>query len=316
MHLLIPFAAPLPPREGAAPGWPALPLLESLLRHVDSTWRDEGHELSQSPPHERALARAMAWSGDDGCLPWAAMQAEVDGLHTGDRAWGLVTPAHWHVGTDQVSLVDPDALQLDDAASRQLFDSVRDLFNGIGFELHYGAPLRWYAAHPSLERLPCASLDRVIGRNVDRWLSSDSASRQVRRLQSEVQMLLHAHPANAGREASGLLPVNSFWLSGCGVAQAPRGPLPTVDARLRGPALAEDWPAWARAWQELDRGPIARLLALARGGRGGGGFRLTLCGERSAATFEPARRAAWRAAWRRVRRIGAKPAVPSLLGSL
>ena len=36
--------------------------------------------------------------------------------------------------------------------------------------------------------------------------------RRVRRLQSEVQMLLHTHPLNAAREDRGDLTVNSFWL--------------------------------------------------------------------------------------------------------
>ena len=38
-------------------------------------------------------------------------------------------------------------------------------------------------------------------------------------LAGEVQMLLYSHPLNDAREAQGALPVNSFWLSGCGMRQ-------------------------------------------------------------------------------------------------
>jgi hypothetical protein len=134
--------------------------------------------------------------------------------------------------------------------------------------------------------LPTASLDRVIGRNVDAWLGTAPALQAIRRLQSEVQMLLYTHPLNDARLARGQLPVNSFWLSGCGPAQAPSGPEPTSDERLREPALADDWSAWCKAWKTLDAGPIADLRQRAESGAA---LRLTLCGERAWAAFEPAR---------------------------
>jgi len=290
MHLLLPFAAPLADAGRDALRSLALPELRALLAASNEVARDEGDELSFSPPHERALALALGFSGGDGRWPWAAWLAAADGIAIGDAAWGLVTPAHWHLGTDQVSLLDPALLMLDDAGSRALFGAVQELFTSEGFVTHYGAPQRWYVAHPSLATLRCASLDRVIGRNVDRWLTEDAAVRLIRRLQNEVQMLLYTHPINDGREAQGLLPVNSFWLSGCGVAQPASGSAPQVEQRLRGPALADDWAAWMKAWDVLDAGPIAALRAAAQHGEA---VRLTLCGERSSATFESRAGGAW-----------------------
>ncbi len=283
MHLLIPFAAPLPEAGRQALATLSLPRLRALLSRLTEVHRDEADEWCLSPPHERALARALGWHGGSGLLPWAARQAAADGIDVGDLAWGQLTPVHWHLGTDQVSLLDPAQLVLDEAGSRTLFDAVLPLFSGEGYALHWAAPLRWYAAHESLAALPCASLDRVIGRNVDGWLGSDPAARRIRRLQSEVQMVLYAHPLNAEREARGLLPVNSFWLSGCGVWQPAAAELPRVDERLRSPALHDDWVAWSKAWGALDEGPLVELLALAQQGAA---LRLTLCGERAGVTYE------------------------------
>jgi hypothetical protein len=283
MHLLIPFAAPLSDAGRQALATLSLPRLQALLARLVEVERDEADEWCLSPPHERALARALGLQGGAGLLPWAARKAVTDGVDVGELAWGQLTPAHWHLGTDQVSLLDPARLMLDEAASRALFESVLPLFTGDGFLLRWGAPQRWYAAHESLAALPTASLDRVIGRNVDAWLGSDPAARRIRRLQSEVQMLLYTHPLNTGREARGLLPVNSFWLSGCGVVQYTDAEPPRVDERLRGPALNDDWAAWAKAWQTLDDGPLAELLGLAQQGQP---VRLTLCGERSGVAFE------------------------------
>jgi hypothetical protein len=284
MHLLVPFAAPLAEDGLVVLKSLALPGLAALLARLPPQARDEGDEWCQSPPHERAFAAALGWRGAAGALPFAARLARADGVDVGDLAWGLMTPAHWLLGTEQVSLLDPSQLALDEADSRALFDAVAPLFTGEGFLARWGAPLRWYVAHESLAGLPCAALDRVVGRNVDAWLGSDKAARRVRRLQSEVQMLLHTHPLNARREAQGLRPVNSFWLSGCGVAQPEAGPAPQVDERLRGPALAGDWAAWAQAWLALD---AEVLRGLAERAATGEAVRLTLCGERTAATFGP-----------------------------
>ncbi|MDE2397660.1 MAG: hypothetical protein KGM91_19680 [Burkholderiales bacterium] len=310
MHLIVPFAAPL--GEGARPARErlALPQLRAWLPRLAEGGRDAGDEWSLSPPHERALARALGLAGADGGLPWAARSAAADGLDPGTLAWGLLTPAHWHLGTDQVSLGDPEALGLDEAGSRELFEAVRTLFTSEGFVACWGAPLRWYVAHESLATLRCASPDRVIGRNVDRWLTEDPAVRLVRRLQNEVQMLLHEHPINQRRQAQGLPAVNSFWLSGCGAAQPARAETPRIDTRLRKPALGADWAGWVASWESLDAGPIAELRAAAERGAA---VRLTLCGERSALDLEPAA-----PTWRRFLppRLQGRGAPASLLDSL
>jgi hypothetical protein len=51
---------------------------------------------------------------------------------------------------------------------------------------------------------------------------------------------------------------------------------------LRDAALAENWPAWAKAWQQIDSKECADLLAASKGKNE---VILTLCGERSAQSF-------------------------------
>jgi hypothetical protein len=281
MHLLIPFASGASEGGRDALSGLQLPRLATLLARSKPQAADAGDASSLSPPHERALARELGFVGADGLLPWGAHLAARDGIDTGDRAWGLLSPTHWQVGSDRITLADPDALALDEPTSRALFAAVVSLFEGDGCTLAYGAATRWYAAHPSLAALPTASLDRVIGRNVDRWLPAAPAARSLRRLQSEVQMLLHAHPLNEAREAGGQWPVNSFWLSGCGMRQPARdaSDLVVLDA-LRRPALAEDWRGWRDAWQALDAGALRDAAERAEP------VALTLCGERSARRFD------------------------------
>jgi hypothetical protein len=294
MHLLIPFASALSDAALHVLRDLSLPNLSALLARLTLAQRDDAEAYTLSPPHERALAAAAGWQGADGCLPFAAQAALRDGFDVGELAWGLVTPTHWHVGRDHVTLADPAALELSEAESRAAFEAVRELFESEGFRFEWGAPSRWYAAHESLVDLPCASLDRVIGRNVELWMRGNEArsasAKLVRRLQSELQLLLYPHALNDAREQRGALTLNSFWLSGCGRVQPEEGAPPDVDDALRAPLLAEDWAGWAEAWRALDAGAIAQLLNAARAGET---VALTLCGDRGAHRFETAAQSLW-----------------------
>jgi hypothetical protein len=278
MHLIVPFAAPLPEAGRAAMRalrWPALaPQLALSTIDAPALAGVADAELSLSTPAERALAGALDWDVADGLVPLARLAARADGVALGGPPIALLTPVHWHLGTEQIGMTDPESLGLDEAASRELLAAVSGLFTSEGYALHWGAPTRWFVEHESLAALPSASLDRVIGRNVDRWLTTDAASRRLRRLQSEAQMLLHAHPLNAERERRGLLPVNSFWLSGGGPALPLPALLPQFETALRRAALAEDWAAWRTEWALLDE----RLANTPW-------TRLTLCGERGSRSF-------------------------------
>lgn len=309
MHLIVPFAGTVSDAGRQALQSLSLPALSRLLARWTPGDTLGSDEFSPNPPHELALALALGWpAGPDAALPFAAQQAAALGWPTGDAAWGQLTPVHLQAGADAVSMTEPAALPLDATSSRTLFDSVRPLFDTEGFTLHWAAPRQWLATHPLFDGLATASIDRVIGRNIDPWLPEQRSARLIRRLQNEVQMLLYTHPLNDAREAAGLPTVNSFWLSGCGrlPASSRTAAAPLVDDRLREPALAEDWASWCEAWQALDAGPITALLGA------GESARLTLCGERQAQAWAPAAQGLWQrlsGTWR-------KPSVHAALEAL
>ncbi len=325
MHLLVPFASDTSEACQHVLRDLSLPRLESLLALLAPAGRDEGDAFTFSPPHERALAAAWGWQGGDGTLPFAAQAAADDGIDVGAGAWALLTPAHWQLGRDHVTLLDPAGLDLGAAESRALFDAVEDLFASEGFAVAWGAAGRWYAARDDLQGFATASIDRVVGRGVDRWLRESASggeragkgdgrsaiARLMRRLQSEAQLVFYTQPVNETREARGALPVNSFWLSGCGQLQpAPAAKTPDIAGDLRAPLLAGDWAAWAEAWQALDAGAIARLLDRTRDGAKD--TKLTLCGECVAARFESQPRSVWQ----KLRGAGRKRPASDVLAAL
>lgn len=296
MRILVPFASGRSEAALAALGTLALPRLDALLADGDVAWRDDAPPESLSPPHERALAHLRGWHAADGALPFAAAALRADGHDPGTTAWAMLVPAHWQLGRDHALLADPALLALDDAESRALFATVAELFTSTGFRAVYGAPLRWFVGRDDLDGLPAASLDRAIGLPVEPWLArreiaAHPASRAVKRLLSEAQLALHAHPANDAREARGEPAVNSLWLHGAGRERAIDATHePTVDARLRAPFLAGDWAGWAEAWHALDAGPVAEVQAAVRAGRAAS---LVLCGERGAVQVEARARSLW-----------------------
>lgn len=279
--------------------WPHLRQLLGLMR---PSRRLEGDDDSLSIPHETVLAQALGWHGEDGRWPWAARSAQQDGIleasmATTDAAtgWGLLTPCHWHVGSDQISMLDPAGLNLSVAESHALLAALRPSFEAEGWPLDGGAALRWYTRHAVLADLPTASLDRAIGHSIHLWLhDTRPVARRLRRLQVEAQMLWHEHPVNQAREARGELSVNSFWISGCGRPQAQQAPSPDMRVQLedalRAPLLAGDWAAWCQTWRELDAQLMADLVARVQRGEQ---VRLTLCGERHAQTFDSHPRPSW-----------------------
>jgi len=292
LHLLIPYAAGASEASQQALAGLALPHLERLLARLTLHESDLGDDDAFSAPHERALARALGLPSAHGRIPWAAHHLHQQGRHdeATQGAWAFVTPCHWEVRTDHVTLADPAQLQLTEDDSHALLAVMAPWFEGDGITLHYDQPTRWLARGEPLAELVTASPERVLHRDVSHWLPGEQKSHPLRRLHSEMQMLLYTHAFNEAREARRLPTVNAFWVHGAGRlphAPQPPGAPPVVEDGLQSAALREDWAAWRTAWQALDAGALARLDAHAARG---GAARLTLCGERGALTWHTAPR--------------------------
>jgi hypothetical protein len=237
-HLVIPFASNLDDACQAAMKNLSLPHLTKFLKHAQLTQSVDGDEFDFVTAHERGLV--------------------ADSV--------VVTPCHWTVGIDNIRLENPVDLQLPDAQSRILFDAIEPYFAQDGLTLEYISAQHWQLGGEALFDLPLASLDRVMGRNIESWLPPLPAGRAIRRLQNEMQMLLYTHPINEEREANALPTVNSFWVSRHFVFDD------RFDFSLRESALRGDWQAWAQAWNALDS-TITDTT------------QITLCGERHAKTY-------------------------------
>ena len=266
-----------------------------------------------STPHERAWAQIAGWPSVDGCVPWAAHAAAECGVMTTHQpGWAFITLCNWHVSNGQVTLGDPAYLQIDDATDAALFKAMQSFFAEDGITLYPYKPGQWLAQSPLLADLLTASLDRVIGRNIDPWLVGSHtsayllspAAQLLRRLQNEMQMLLYTHPVNEGRRLS----INSFWVHGTGAWSAlpPTRPEPVVIHTLRQSALQQDLMGWLEAWQQVDAQVIAPMLTRVAAGEP---QRLVLCGEHEFHVYD----SATPSLWQRMRHLFAPTSLDTVL---
>jgi hypothetical protein len=286
-HLLIPFASVSSEAAAMYVQDLKLPNLRQLLDALSLVDSDIGTEESLSPPHERALARAQGLSVADGSIPWAAQKAMCLGLADSQtQPWSFVTPCESVVGNGSMTMEDPAYLQISEVESRQLLADMTPYFAQDGLTLHYLEPALWLCSGEPLRGVRTASLDRVIGQDLAPWQPANGESSKLRRLQNEMQMLLYTHIVNDARSRVGVATINSIWLHGTGEFSALEAKVSaniSTPRELANAALKEDWPAWVKAWEQLDATVCADLLKRAQAGEH---VTLTLCGECSALTYE------------------------------
>lgn len=312
LTLALPFC--LPPAElaadlvRAANAQHLAPNLAALLSRTASFERRDGLDASggRSLPYERALARA-AGAGEQG-LPFAAAVMRGFGLDPGnDRgddaasdSWLIVHPAHIEIARTHLLMSDARRLGLVESHARALYDSARPWFDEDGHTLLYGDATTWFMRAGDWAGLDTSSPDATGGMNLTDAMPTAPAAAALayRKLQNEVQMLWHDHPANAEREARGLPAINGFWpWGGASAAQSwalplasanappwlaalgsvvhgdfaawlrdPARPAHFVEASLIGPALATDWADWLHQLGRIDSAVLAPVLAAVNGG--------------------------------------------------
>jgi hypothetical protein len=300
-HLIIPYAASRSPALQAALPQLQLPHLQALLKaltrvHSDT---DDLDAPGLDMPHERALAQALQLPGN-GAWPWAAWEHQAQNEDLNNVPQAFFSPCHWQIGIGQVVMRNPASLQLREAESQALLAAMQPFLTEDGLTVRYIAPTQWHVQGEMLRGLACASLERVVGMDVNPWLPKSEAAKALRRLQSEMQMLLYNHPANDARSAKRQLTVNSFWVHGAGVlAQQPKAPAPQMTTALREAALREDAQAWLQAWREIDA-TLCKDLCLRMGTQP---VTLTLCSEHAAHTYQATAQSPLQQLWQRAQRV-------------
>jgi hypothetical protein len=151
-------------------------------------------------------------------FPLAPLLAARENIDAAIGYWINATPAHIEARRTTLVLTDPEALHLSAEESAAFAGVISEHLRAENITLRTPRPGCWFL-HTDQDQAPAintTSPAAAIGRDLHALLPQGRDSARWHRILTEIQMLLHAHPLNAAREARGEAPVNSVWLWGGG----------------------------------------------------------------------------------------------------
>ncbi|NND91809.1 MAG: hypothetical protein HKN42_13190 [Granulosicoccus sp.] len=123
-------------------------------------------------------------------------------------------PIHLRADRDTATLIPGGRLALTDAEADELLSAINTFLHADGLRFSRLAADRWFMSGMDGRALSSYPPSFLAHRNASAFLPGNDETGAWRRLMTELQMLLHAHPVNAERERQGRLPVNSVWFWG------------------------------------------------------------------------------------------------------
>lgn len=149
--------------------------------------------------------------------PVAPLTAAIDRIAADTGTLLRADPVHLQLQRSQTFVLAAPALQIESDEARVLATALNEHFATEGFTFHAPHPARWYLSiksdtAPDTPPLISPALSALAGRP----LPGEPLSGAWHRRLTEIQMLLHAHPVNAAREARGAPVINSVLLWGGG----------------------------------------------------------------------------------------------------
>lgn len=168
-------------------------------------------------------------------LPAGTPVAPLAALGAGFDARGAhvlrADPLALVAGRDDVLMTGRiDDLTGEDAEALRAVLGAHFVDDGLAF--HVPRPDAWFVT--SAGHVPVATTPlRAVTGSLQPFLPQGPHGRTWRRWLSEMQMLLHAHPVNAAREAAGRAPVTGLWIADGGVLPGAVPALPALHATAR-----------------------------------------------------------------------------------
>lgn len=194
----------------------------ALARAYDR--RERAHAALR--PWQRGLLAALKLT--NGAYPSAPVSALAGGAEPPGAFWMHLEPVHLATSLDSLSLLPLTGVaQVTPEERERLRTGVADHLREWHLELHVLADGTWNVR--GLQALEITTLcpEAATACELQNALPHGKDAGAVRRLMTELQMLLHNHPVNETRARAGLPAINSVWPWGSGVvADMGADPLP------------------------------------------------------------------------------------------
>jgi hypothetical protein len=216
------------------------------------------NEDAEQMPWQAQLCQVLGWTEQRGDrLPSLALPDWLDNCEDADvnpASFVRADPIHLKADRDTASLIPPEELQLGRRDAQLFIDSINEFLKDDDVRIHQCNPEAWMMSGMPSQQLAAYPTSFVAHRHASAFLPDSDSDGKWRRLATEIQMLLHAHPLNQERERAGQLSVNALWY--WGGATLPGLPESAVNSVLFADdayavALAEQWNIERYALQEL-----------------------------------------------------------------
>jgi hypothetical protein len=201
---------------------PAAPQLAHLAARGSLRYAWDRSDLAHGALYawQRGLLWALQLAMPD--HPGAALTALANDLAHDPAAegdWLHADPVHLVAGLNHLSLVELGGemqLTLDHRAHLEV--AIREHVQGCGWQLHGLPDGRWLIQVPRRLQLDSVTPSAAAANELEHAMPQGTDAAALRRLMTELQMLLHEHPVNRQRAQQGLPAANSIWLWGNGRA--------------------------------------------------------------------------------------------------
>jgi hypothetical protein len=201
--------------------WPRLARLAG--RGTVRRLRVQDCESRALRPWQQALLKACGLdpnSARHASAPLSRLGAETLQAASPAGFWLHAEPVHLAAGLDRLDLVRLTGAAAVTAAERSELGEMLGKHLGLnGFAVHESPESSWLIESASTLDVETACTDSAT-ENLERALPRGADAASLKRLMTELQMLLHEHPVNLARMRRGVLTLNSLWLWGGGRTEA------------------------------------------------------------------------------------------------
>lgn len=227
-------------------------VLPGLRRFEDEVYRELLAPAERLPALELIIARSRnnnfaARNLDQTLWRLFGMPPIADaGLPAAALAHSLryeTSPDYWYMHCDPV-VIQPNRdhllmlgnsmLEFSEQEALQIISDINGTYDDQPWRLKLLTANQWIMEMPRAPAIKTHALSRVTGEKIYEFLPTGGEAKTWHALMNELQMLLHSHPVNQARAASGLPAANSIWFWG-------EGRLPVAAARPN---------AWAQCWSQ------------------------------------------------------------------
>lgn len=212
--LIAPSIAPAAARaEGVESGaWPGLARLAGRGKVECCGAGDVALE-----PWQIELLRILDLDEGAQRYPDAAVRRASEAVERPSGCWLRATPLHLAAGLDHLTAVNlSGAFAVDQTERERLAASLAPHLQDEGFELTTTSRGEWLLQSARPLNANTATPAAAASTALEDALPQGPDGRILRRVMTELQMLLHEHPVNLERDARGAPPINAVWLHGLG----------------------------------------------------------------------------------------------------